>query len=320
MVAEVNLMYRGALFRQFVEKSNEVAKKLQQYENRVLYGFSFNRGGGTYVEWMFRKIYGIAFDYIVDDEENSYMGDIYRENLFDYLNSKDTIVIAADCNRKSDVIHKSGYVEGENFIDLLQIYGLDRFGYFEYLQKTYGLDICGRSLKTDVVARSKDANRYAVSREMGIPDVCQYLVENYPQSRILDIGCGKGGAMIALRDFGFETVDGIELLDELCEIARSNLRTMDMDCHVFECGGDVFEHYDDYDLYYFYNSYKGDTLDRTMGLIESSAEKRRRKVIFVYADPWAHNQIVRNGKFRLKSQLKGDWFTRFVNIYEYEVR
>lgn len=84
------------LFNQFVDEFKEIADVTEKYKTRVLYGYKWNHGGGTYVEYLLNKYYGIDFTYIVDDEELSYGRRIYRRNLFDYLDPDTSIIVNVD--------------------------------------------------------------------------------------------------------------------------------------------------------------------------------------------------------------------------------
>src|SRR5688572_15712537 len=48
-------------------------------------------------------------------------------------------------------------------------------------------------------------------------------LELIPNSSIIDIGCGKGRAMLAMAHFPFKKIAGVEISPELANIARRNL-------------------------------------------------------------------------------------------------
>lgn len=220
-----NCLRNGKVFNEFIAKLAPRIIDIESFPVKVLYGFQWNHGAGTYVRWLFRDVFGIEFDYIVDDQEISYGEKIYRRNLFDYLNSDTTIVISST-DADISFLNEIGYRKNKNWFDMRELYGLENIGYFEYMTAEYHVDIIGRETKQNVNAMCQDAQVYSVSRGMSIPIVCGYLKERYPNKSALDIGCGKGGVMLALYDFGLKKCDGIEILPELCEIARENVNKM----------------------------------------------------------------------------------------------
>lgn len=48
--------------------------------------------------------------------------------------------------------------------------------------------------------------------------------------RFVDIGCGKGRALILARDLGFKSIIGVEVSQSLCEIARRNCPDAEILC------------------------------------------------------------------------------------------
>jgi protein-L-isoaspartate O-methyltransferase len=64
------------------------------------------------------------------------------------------------------------------------------------------------------------------------------------QDTILDIGCGKGSAMLAMLKFPFARVDGIELSKEISEIAIRNFTNLKKErWHVFNGDAITFKDY-----------------------------------------------------------------------------
>src|SRR2546425_424286 len=94
------------------------------------------------------------------------------------------------------------------------------------------------SLLVQEIVYGVDISRIVYPEEVGLDP--KYVVESGPswdkylvrvlkdlhinnQDTILDIGCGKGSAMLSMLKFPFARVDGIELSKEISEIAIRNL-------------------------------------------------------------------------------------------------
>lgn len=76
------------------------------------------------------------------------------------------------------------------------------------------------------------------------------------QHGFLDMGCGKGYVMLCAAEYPFKRIGGVEYTSELCEICRKNLHILKHDdIDTFHCDAKEFEHYEDYDIFYFGNPF-----------------------------------------------------------------
>ncbi len=244
---------------------------------------------------------------------------VFRKNLLEYLNAEETIIISATDGDIDFLINNFLFKEGTNLFDVYKMLDKTDVGYFTYIEKKYGLDIIGRESMIDVNSLSVDARKYAVSRSMSIPELAQYIHDKYKGFKILDIGCGKAGAMIAMNDFNCsDVIDGIELLEKFCAAGRNNLRKLNYQGSIECADSSKFANYHDYDLFYMYDPFRGDTFEKVIRKLADSYRIKKRKMVIVYAVPWMHRKIVKGKIFRFVDQLYQDWFTRMVNIYETE--
>lgn len=308
------------IYDQFIKSFERYSSEWDKYKNHILYGYHWENGGGTYFYQILNCYYHRKFDYIVDDEIISYIGKIYRKNLFDYLNPEETIVYITT-NNDTSFLESIGYSTNKNLRYINKDLNLKRVGFYEYLEDMYNLDIINRDEGADITDICSDALVYSASRGMSIPDVCKYMQSHFDTEAILDVGCGKAGAIVVFRDAGFERVDGIELSNKLCTIARENLNKLAMQdkSSIWEVDATKFSEYNNYNVYYFYDPFRGETFNKVINKIERSIQDHPRTVHLVYANPWEHKMVIKNGFFKLEDQLDGDWFTRMTNIYSYRI-
>lgn len=102
-------------------------------------------------------------------------------------------------------------------------------------------------------------------------------------ARVIDVGCGKGGAMITLARY-FSRVDGLELSARLIPIARENLRRMGAANRTDVFPGDAAE-FTDFDRYthiYFSNPFPGAVMRRVLEHVLESLERRPRELTIIY--------------------------------------
>lgn len=297
---------------EFVGLFKKYAEAAQNFKCIILYGWDWEKGGGTYFEWLMKHYYDLSFDYIIDDVETSYGKSIYRHNLFEYIDKKETLIFAT---KEISVLQKYGFVINENLYDVRRDIGIDTIGYYDWLEKNKNIDIIRRNTKINIKDVCKDGRDYAVSRGIGMAVVCEYLSKTYPYENILDIGCGKGAAIMMFKAFGYDIVDGLEYLEDLVCCAKENFKKMHLRSNVIQGDATKFTQYENYTMFYLYDPFQGETFQKVILKIEESYKKKKRRIILVYANPWENNIIRKYSSFKLDKQLEGDWFTRMTNIY-----
>lgn len=102
-------------------------------------------------------------------------------------------------------------------------------------------------------------------------------------ARLIDVGCGKGGAMITLARY-FSRVDGLELCARLIPIARENLRKAGVAKHTHVFHGDAaeFTDFDPYTHIYFSNPFPCAVMRRVLEHVLESVERRPRELTILY--------------------------------------
>jgi SAM-dependent methyltransferase len=180
--------------------------------------------------------------------------------------------------------------------------------------KWHGLDFT----KVEVDALDLNAERSRAHEESG-PALAQVL-RTLPISEsdaALDIGCGKGSAILVMARYPFARVDGVDVSEELIKIARENLRRMRVrNSTLFHSNAVAFDGYDHYTFYYLYNPFPPAVMTETMGRISESLKRRPRKAILVYTNPKDCGPIERAG-FRKVAEFEGKE-GEFPPVFVYE--
>jgi SAM-dependent methyltransferase len=97
---------------------------------------------------------------------------------------------------------------------------------------------------------------------------------------VLDIGCGKGGAMLSLLRH-FTKVDGIELAHAMVDTARRNLRRHRRRCQIVCADATTFDQYGAYDTFYLYNPFPAEVL----GPVVEKIRQQRPDGRIIYLNP-----------------------------------
>lgn len=144
-----------------------------------------------------------------------------------------------------------------------------------------------------------------------------------PSDVFVELGCGKGRVVLdAARRYPFRRVVGVEMSEELSEIARGlvarerdHLRCRDIRIETADAA--QFTIPDDMTHAYLYNPFNGATFERVTANIVASLDRAPRTVRLMYLHPADHATLAASGRFRLVRRVST---TRLVHeraaIYE----
>lgn len=150
-----------------------------------------------------------------------------------------------------------------------------------------------------VVHSSPSGNRYLVHllQDLHITN----------QDSILDIGCGKGSAMLAMLRFPFARVDGIELSREIAETAIRNFtRLRKQHWHVFNENAITYKDYDVYSMLYLYHPFPEEIMRRVVAKIHASIADAQQEMLLIYNNPVCHELVVNEG-FSKQREYPDEW-------------
>lgn len=137
------------------------------------------------------------------------------------------------------------------------------------------------------------------------------------EGSFVDLGCGKGRALLVAAQFGFERVTGVEFARELCEVASRNCaafkarKTPETEFRVVE--SDVVDYAidDDDSVFYLFNPFDEVVLGAILANIAASLERCPRKTLIIYYNPRFGGLIEQHGAFARSAEY-ALWGYRFV--------
>lgn len=117
---------------------------------------------------------------------------------------------------------------------------------------------------------------------------------------VIDIGCGKGGALITFSKFPFRSIHGVDISEKLLSIAERNLKRLKIE-HVTlsHSNATEFTELDDYTFIYMFNPFVGEVMKKVISNINHSLQSRPREVTIIYKNPVCHDLIIENSNFRI---------------------
>ena len=127
---------------------------------------------------------------------------------------------------------------------------------------------------------------------------------NLPEFTFIDIGSGKGRALLMASQYPFRRILGIELLPELHRVAKENISKYKSDsqqCFAIDCVlGDASE----FDLpaeptvLYLFNPLRESGLARMISNLEQSSREHPRPVFVLYHNPLLERVLTRSVAFK----------------------
>jgi hypothetical protein len=118
---------------------------------------------------------------------------------------------------------------------------------------------------------------------------------------LVDYGAGKGRVVVFAATLPFRRIIGVELIPELADMARENLRRAarhlkcnDVTLHVGDARAFVLP--TDATIIHFFNPFRGSALDAVMARLRGSLTERPRRVTVLFANPDDFERLLRDGR------------------------
>ena len=128
----------------------------------------------------------------------------------------------------------------------------------------------------------------------------------------VDIGAGKGQAMLIAALLPFGRVLGVEVAESLVadgqrNIARARPRLRTPEVEMIGADATVWDVPDDLTVVFLYCPFIGDAFHRSMQNVFDSYDRRPRRLLVVYVYPWEHDWLIASGRVRLVDVLPAEW-------------
>ncbi|AQX03595.1 hypothetical protein BBD32_12735 [Elizabethkingia anophelis] len=137
---------------------------------------------------------------------------------------------------------------------------------------------------------------------------------DWKKSVFIDIGCGKGAAILLATRYHFKRYIGVELSSLLAKECERNIRKFIgkkvIDFSIYNCDASDYIIPDDVNVFYFYNPFAPPVLKVVMQHIEESLERNPRKVIIFYFNAMYLSVILDYG-YKIVHQEEKDPILRY---------
>src|SRR5262249_979101 len=101
----------------------------------------------------------------------------------------------------------------------------------------------------------------------------------------VDVGCGKGAALLVASEFPFRRIVGVEVVASFAAVARENARRARRTVEIVHADAASFDPPSDQLVLYLYNPFAASTLQRLLATLERTLEAQPRSLWFLYFQP-----------------------------------
>ncbi len=120
------------------------------------------------------------------------------------------------------------------------------------------------------------------------------------QDTIIDLGAGKGGALLLMANYPFSKIVGVELSPEFTVIAKRNITRLGRRRRITVICGDAsqYESIDDFNYVYLFNPFPDPVMIRVLENIKESLKNRPRDLTIIYTNPKCENLLLAGEFFK----------------------
>lgn len=192
--------------------------------------------------------------------------------------------------------------------------------------RKFDVDTLQASVPRDLRIQSssqKHGCAYVPTPEALFRRMLQHVPVNYRDYVFIDIGAGKGLAILIASEFPFKRIIGIEYSEVLAAIAKQNIcrysnqmqQCRDIACLC--CDATEFTLPNEPLILYMFNPFQGEVMNNVIKNIERSLEHHPRDLWIIYSTPWEHRKFNRSSKLRT---VESNWdFCVYRRVLEPEL-
>jgi SAM-dependent methyltransferase len=144
-------------------------------------------------------------------------------------------------------------------------------------------------------------------------------------SKLVDLGCGKAGAILTMAKFPFSEIVGVDISPDLIRVAKANCeRAGVLDrVHLVQMDAAEFKELDEVDYLYLYHPFPWIVLQTVCENLSASLARIDRRLTMIYKNPVFHHELLSCGIFQLRREFRfppADYEYNLFRIYVHEAR
>lgn len=117
------------------------------------------------------------------------------------------------------------------------------------------------------------------------------------ESRILDIGCGKGVFLREAAKYPFGKIAGIEIDEKLAGRAKKNFKILGLSGRIEVCCSDAlkYKNYGEFNIFYFFNPFESEIMEKVVDIIDRSQDGKKENYFMVLHHPVCAEIVEKKG-------------------------
>jgi SAM-dependent methyltransferase len=150
--------------------------------------------------------------------------------------------------------------------------------------KVRGLDFSSESLE-EIGITADLGRRHDASGFIGLTDVFRTFGLAGRIQSVMDVGCGKGAALVAFSQLGVRTLGGIDISERLVDICRRNLEKCNVRAELRRGDARSFDGFERYELFYLFNSFPRDVLVSFLDNLSRYCNRTNSSRLILFRNP-----------------------------------
>lgn len=313
--------------------------------NIIIYGCN---NSGDFIRWYYKIYFNKDVKAVIDRWELSSTATVpHLWSLYYIYEENDIIINVSPANLKSEFNNTGEVFDRLNYKDCQiinlwdKVYGESykkgnikpEITYFDWIESRYQLDLL-KTIKRSYV-KGEHAHGYFPTDFRIFVEGIQRVGIPSDSDAVLDIGSGKGSAVIALKAIGFENIGAVEYTEQIYQTLIDNLNKMGMrysEKHIEYTNTSISKgvscylgdaallnnELDNYNWFFLFNPFSWEVTERVLENICKSMERKKRKMFIFYAEPIGHQLIIETGKFMVKERISSNLSNVSYYSYIYE--
>jgi len=171
-----------------------------------------------------------------------------------------------------------------------------------FVERLRGVDVIRGLSNDDLGIAPHRGEPYVSSGDGDLRDLLRTLAIDTTDG-IVDLGCGKGGALLIMAEFSFARIVGVELSPVLVRTAEQNLERRGVrKVLVLNMDAALFDDWEGLSYAYMFNPFPAPVVAAVMSNLEASLDRAPRSFTIVYKNPVCEDIVLQSGRFRLVAE------------------
>jgi hypothetical protein len=158
--------------------------------------------------------------------------------------------------------------------------------------KVRGLDFSSESLE-QIGITADIGVRHDASGFIGLTDVFRTFGLAGRIQSVMDVGCGKGAALVAFSRLGVRTLGGIDISERLLDTCRRNLDKYNVRVDLRPGDARSFDDFERYELFYLFNSFPREVLVSFLDNLSRYCNRTRNSKLILFRNPQDEDLFLR---------------------------